>query len=146
MAAKRVRGRASCSGNHLMTVFFASRSSYPSKAGSIRLSRLAVAMAMTGVLTACAVGPDYHRPAITVGQDYKAVETDTVNPGWVRAQAQDDALRPDWWTLFNDQTLTRMIENLLDANFDLARAEALYRQSQATLRATRAGFFPTLGV
>lgn len=97
-------------------------------------------------LSACAVGPDYQRPGFTVGDEYKAAQSDTANPGWVRAAPQDDALRSDWWAVFEDATLDEMMDNLLGANFDLARAEALHRQSQATLKATQAGFFPTLGV
>ena len=108
------------------------------------LKAIGVAMIVTGI-SACAVGPDYQRPAIAVGEEFKASQSDTANPGWVRAQPQDDVLRSDWWTVFEDETLDQMMDNLLGANFDLARAEALYRQSQATLKATQAGFFPTLG-
>lgn len=113
-----------------------------------------VAAAVTG-LTACAVGPDYQRPDIAVGTEYGALgpdaagsdatDSDALNPGWVRAQPRDDHLRSDWWIVFDDPTLDQMMENLLDTNFDLARAEALYRQAQATLQATRSGLFPTLG-
>lgn len=106
---------------------------------------LGISIIMVGI-SACAVGPDYQRPEIAVGAAYKAFQSDTVNPGWVRAKPQDDALRSDWWTVFNDATLDEMMDNLLGANFDLARAEALHRQSQATLKATQTGFFPTLGV
>lgn len=97
------------------------------------------------IVAGCAVGPDYQRPDIAVGAEYGAAESETANRGWVRAQPQDDALRSDWWTMFDDPTLNQMMGNLLDTNFELARAEALYRQSQATLQATRAGLFPTLG-
>lgn len=96
-------------------------------------------------LAGCAVGPDYQRPDIAVGAEYGAADSDAANRGWVRAQARDDVLQPDWWTAFNDPTLNRMMDNLLDTNFELARAEALYRQAQATLQATRSGLFPTLG-
>lgn len=113
------------------------------------LRTMCVAAAVVGV-AACAVGPDYQRPDIAVGAEYGALgpdaaDSDALNRGWVRAQPQDDDLRSDWWALFDDPTLDQMMENLLNTNFDLARAEALYRQAQATLQATRSGLFPTVG-
>lgn len=110
-----------------------------------RFTRWAVATAGMLALSACAVGPDYQRPAIDVGQSYKSVDVETANEGWVLATPQDDALRADWWLAFNDVTLDSMMERLAQGNFDLERAEAQYRQAQATLRATRAGLFPTVG-
>lgn len=98
-------------------------------------------------LAGCATGPDYQRPDIAVGTEYGAADLmDTAaNRGWVRVEPDEDALRSDWWTIFNDPTLNQMMENLLDTNFELERAEALHRQAQATLQATRAGLFPVLG-
>lgn len=120
--------------------------SYPLFPRAFRALCLTAAVAS---LAACAVGPDYQRPDITVGTEYGAVASDaasdTINAGWVRAQPHDDALRANWWTLYGDPTLDQMMENLLDTNFDLARAEALHRQAQATLQATRASLFPALG-
>lgn len=72
-------------------------------------------------------------------------ESLAVNRGWVPALPGHDAVLTNWWTLFGDPTLDTMMQNVLAANFDLAQAEAVFRQSQATLRATRAGLFPTLG-
>lgn len=111
------------------------------------LNRIVPALALALGLSACAVGPDYQRPELDVGTAFKTLPaTDAANAGWVLAQPQDDAVRPDWWTLFDDHTLNQMMGRMLDANFDLARAQALYEQAQAALRATRAGFFPTVGV
>ena len=116
--------------------------SYPLFSRVCRSACLAVAVAG---LAACAVGPDYQRPDIAVGMEYGAATPEIDNAGWVRVQPQDARLDVNWWSLFSDPTLGQMMENLLDANFDLARAEAMYRQSRATLQATRAGLFPTLG-
>lgn len=112
---------------------------------SERLLKAATVGLVALVLAGCAVGPDYQRPDIAVGDEFGAADSDTANRGWVRVQPQDKALQPDWWTMFNDPVLDQMMDNLLDTNFELARAEALYRQAQATLQATRAGLFPTLG-
>lgn len=110
-----------------------------------RVFRMACVTAAVAGLTACAMGPDYQRPDISVGAEYGAADSEGINSGWVRVQPQEDALSSDWWTLFDDPTLDQMMENLLATNFDLAHAEALYRQAQATLQATRSGLFPTVG-
>ncbi|NYT64571.1 efflux transporter outer membrane subunit [Alcaligenaceae bacterium] len=101
------------------------------------------------LVAACAVGPDYQRPDLDVGSDYKQAMTteagNTANQGWVVAQPDDAALRGDWWALFNDPILDGLIAASNADNFDLAKAEAQYRQAQALLQSSRSGFFPTLG-
>lgn len=99
-------------------------------------------------LAGCAVGPDYQRPDIDVGAAYgqAAAEIDpSVNAGWVQASPGADTLRPDWWTLYGDDGLNRLMETLEAQNLDIRLAEARYRQAQASLQAARSGFFPTVG-
>lgn len=108
--------------------------------------------ALLMLVSACAVGPDYQRPSLDVGSQYKeaagqqAFVTDTnATQGWVLARPSDHALRSDWWATFNDPTLNDLMTALNAENYDIARAEAQYRQAQALLRSSRSGFFPTLG-
>ena len=99
-------------------------------------------------LAGCAVGPDYQRPDIDVGAAYgqAAAEIDpSVNAGWVQASPGADTLRPDWWTLYGDDGLNRLMETLEAQNLDIRLAEARYRQAQASLQTARSGFFPTVG-
>lgn len=49
-----------------------------------------------------------------------------------------------WWTDFNSQDLNALIETSLATNFDIAKAWATLRQSEATLREARSGLFPSL--
>lgn len=117
----------------------------PSRWRSLGISVLAL------MLTACAMGPDYQRPAIDVGDTYKEMDRAQpmdgaqVNSGWVRAQPADSLMPGDWWTLFNDPVLSGLMATLQTANLDIAQAEAQYRQAQALLQSTRSGLFPTLG-
>jgi len=52
--------------------------------GSVRLGLIA---ALGGLLSACMVGPDYHRPAVPVPAQYKEL------PGWTAAAPADGAPR-----------------------------------------------------
>jgi len=93
----------------------------------------------TVLLAGCAVGPDYQRPVIDVGAQYRQAQ------GWTPARPADDALRADWWRLFNDPTLDGLMQAVLISNQTIAQVEAQYRQAQALLEASGALFFPTLG-
>ncbi len=94
-------------------------------------------------LSACAVGPDYQRPAIDVGVGYKEGQEQV--PGWKPAHPRDDAQRGQWWTVYGDPVLDGLMRQLNTANQDVAVAEANYRQAQALVQGARAGFFPTIG-
>jgi NodT family efflux transporter outer membrane factor (OMF) lipoprotein len=106
--------------------------------------RLLTALALCGALAACAVGPDYVRPAVDTGVAYKEGQDDT--PGWKPAQPSDHADRGAWWQVYQDPVLDDLMRRLDAANLDIAQAEANYRQAQALVRGARAAFFPTVGV
>src|SRR5262245_23529363 len=64
----------------------------------IGVHRCLSAVALSCLLTACTVGPNYERPGIDAPQNYRfedAVARDTVNT--------------TWWTQYNDQELNRLI-------------------------------------
>lgn len=98
---------------------------------------------LCAALSACAVGPDYQRPAIDVGAAYKEGQASV--PGWKPAQPRDTVQRGQWWALYGDPVLDGLMAQLDAANQDVAVAEANYRQAQALVRGSRAGFFPVIG-
>ncbi len=100
--------------------------------------KVSVAAALAASLGACAVGPDYQRPSITVGANYKETK------GWTQAVPSDTALRADWWRSYDDPVLDRLMDALLAANQNIAQAQAQYLQAQALVQSARAGFFPIL--
>lgn len=109
--------------------------------------------ALTGLLSlallaGCAVGPDYRRPDIDLGADYKQAVVKphpSANAGWVQVDANAPVLRSDWWSLYEDSVLDDLMVELQAQNLDLRLAEARYRQAQASLQSARSGFFPTVG-
>jgi NodT family efflux transporter outer membrane factor (OMF) lipoprotein len=91
------------------------------------------------LLGGCAVGPNYTRPVVDVGTSYRETQ------GWMPATPRDAELRGDWWKLYGDPELDRLMNELLVSNLTIAQAEAQYREAQALVQSARANFFPTVG-
>lgn len=84
-------------------------------------------------LTACMVGPDYHRPTVETPAAYD----------YVGAQAlETDAI--SWWKQLDDPVLDALIDKALLQNNDLAVAAARVDEFYGHLMSTRAGLFPQL--
>lgn len=90
------------------------------------------------LLSACAVGPDYHTPDVTSPAQFKAAE------GWRQATPSDAVARGAWWEIYNDAQLNALVERLNTSNQTVAQYEAQYRQARALVRSSRAAFLPTL--
>lgn len=108
------------------------------------------------LMSACAVGPDYQRPDIDIGDDYRqrgghgldnvsAAPASPGNEGWTPARPQDHVERGEWWRIYRDSTLDELMTRLNAANQTIAQAEANYRQAQALVQQARSGFFPVVG-
>jgi len=91
------------------------------------------------LLGACAVGPNYQRPAVDAPAAFKEAPA-----GWKPAQPQDAQARTKWWEVFGDSELSALVERVAGANQTLREALANYNRAQALARQARAGFFPTL--
>ena len=114
----------------------------PSSMPRFRVCRLASAVMLATLLSACAVGPDYVRPSQDLGETYKAAAM----PGWNAAQPGDHLPRGPWWEIYDDAILNDLMRQLDLGNQNVAQAEANYRAAIATLRNTRADLFPNVGV
>jgi NodT family efflux transporter outer membrane factor (OMF) lipoprotein len=99
---------------------------------------LAVTLAATTALSACAVGPNYHRASVTTPTAFKEVA------GWTPAIPADGVDRGDWWSVFNDPILDGLEAKVAISNQNLAAAEASYRQAHAMVAEDRAALFPTV--
>ncbi|VVE34268.1 RND transporter [Pandoraea horticolens] len=96
----------------------------------------ATLLAVTALLGACAVGPDYHRPEVSTPPDWK---TDGY---WRLAQPSHAPLQPDWWKGFREPALDALETQALAQNQTLAAAVAHYDQAQATLSGISAQRLP----
>jgi len=90
------------------------------------------------LMSACAVGPDYHKPEMAAPAQFKAAQ------GWRQATPSDSLARGAWWELYGDAQLNGLVEKLNSSNQTVAQYEAQYRQAKALVRSSRGAFFPTL--
>ncbi|WP_010098215.1 TolC family protein, partial [Burkholderia ubonensis] len=104
-----------------------------------RLSALAMSLA----LAACAVGPDYERPASAVSARFARDESPATQRDAAPAGTSADA-DAAFWRGFGDSALTRLIDAALAANQDLQLAVSRYDASNALLRETRFDQIPTI--
>jgi NodT family efflux transporter outer membrane factor (OMF) lipoprotein len=85
----------------------------------------------------CMVGPNYHPPAAAVPDRWAGPIPDpaAVPPGIDLAQ---------WWTVFDDPTLTSLEERAVRSNLDLKQSEARIRQARAARGIAASGLGPTV--
>lgn len=100
-----------------------------------RLTPLALAVLLSG----CAVGPDYLRPANWLPAAFKEAPTAVA-----AAKAENPAIDNRWWTLFNDSTLNELVDQALLGNADLRSAIARVEQADAAAREAGASLFPNV--
>lgn len=92
------------------------------------------------VLSACTVGPNYHRPVVNVPTTYRGADPTGPAPGTAASFGDEK-----WWTVFEDPELQKLIRTGLQQNFDVRIAATRIQQAQAQLVITRAQQFPNIG-
>ena len=94
---------------------------------------LAVAVWMAG----CAVGPNYHRPAVQTPENFRA-------PDPLPAPQAASLADLKWWDVFKDEKLQDLMRTALVQNYDLRDAAARVEEARANLGITRSNQFPQL--
>lgn len=101
---------------------------------------MAICSALIAGLLGCAVGPNYHRPAVETTASFK-------EQGDWKPSEPDDALdRGEWWQIFHDPVLDDLERQVDVSNLNLKAAADSYRQAQALVAQARAAWWPTLSV
>jgi len=112
------------------------------------LTSLLVLIAPLLFSSACAVGPNYKRPAAIVAPAYKEPPPEAFKEaqaaGLQPANPSDAFQKGKWWEIYNDPALNALEEQVNISNQNVLGAEANYREAKALVRASRAGLFPTL--
>jgi NodT family efflux transporter outer membrane factor (OMF) lipoprotein len=103
------------------------------------MSRRSLAL-LVMLASACSVGPDYRRPEVTVPTAYKELGD------WKTAEPSDDLARGPWWERYGDAELSRLEQQVTEANQNLAAAEARFRQARALVSSARADWWPTVTI
>jgi outer membrane protein, multidrug efflux system len=91
------------------------------------------------LLSGCAVGPDFLRPLTSLPERFHSEATAPE-----QAEALPAPLDPNWWTLFQDQTLDDLVTRSLADNQSLAAAVARVENAEAAARAAGADFYPAV--
>jgi multidrug efflux system outer membrane protein len=86
-------------------------------------------------LTACTVGPNYERPGIDAPQKYRFEDA-----------AARDTVNTKWWTLYNDQELTRLIGIALAENKSVLIAAARVEEFYGRYGVQRGQQFPQVAL
>ena len=102
----------------------------------------ALALGVSLVLTGCAVGPDYHRPAPPAAQAYTAAAPDI--DGGAQHFVRDMDIPGQWWTLFHSQPLNGLIDDALKNNPDAAAAQAALKAAWENVHAQRGFYWPSV--
>jgi multidrug efflux system outer membrane protein len=104
---------------------------------SVRFASSLIALFAFGLLSACMVGPNYHRPPVQTPATYRDLSG---NPQ-LQAQAASYADLP-WWQVFKDPKLQELIRTALKQNYDLQLATERIAAARAQLAITRSSLFP----
>src|SRR3984885_15844336 len=100
-----------------------------------------VALAVAGILTGCNLAPVYDPPHYLLSDSYQG-------SGPFRVAQPQDALsaRGDWWTLFGDEQLNRLEEQLVRENPTLEAASEAYTQARDLAAEAQSRLYPQIGV
>ncbi len=104
---------------------------------------------LVSLLAACAVGPDFKRPAAPAVSGYGVRPTTTVATAKVAGGEPQHFsiggdIPADWWTLFHSPALNALIEQALAHNADLKAAQAALTVARENTRAGRGAYYPAV--
>jgi len=90
------------------------------------------------LLSACKVGPNYHRPDAPVANAYKE------DQGWKPAAPAQVPADEQWWSIYDDPQLDALERQVVVSNQTLQASEAAYRAATEQIGIDRGPLFPTI--
>ena len=112
------------------------------------LHRKHLVLCLTTLLTGCAVGPNFKKPAPPPVKDYISSLLSTtrsstnVAGGEAQSFATGQDIAGDWWTLFHSKPLNDLIARSLKANPNLKAAQAALEEARENVKAQRGAYYP----
>ena len=113
-------------------------------------SAVAALLTIGTLVSGCAVGPNFRRPAAPAVDAYTrspqttATASSDVAGGEAQRLVSSRDVPDAWWTLFESPALNAMVEEALRASPTLIGAQQALRQAIELVAAQRGGFFPTV--
>jgi NodT family efflux transporter outer membrane factor (OMF) lipoprotein len=98
---------------------------------------MAIGTAGAVALTACAVGPNYHRASAPPSPAFKAGQ------GWAPATPAQ-VTNQRWWSIYDDPTLSKLEEQVEVSNQNVKEAVANYYAAREAVAVDRSGFLPDI--
>jgi len=86
------------------------------------------------------LAPDYHPAEFVVPASWHGASP------FVEAKPSDDELRADWWTLYDDPVLNKLMEQAMAANPDLQAAAERFVQARDMMMKVRSQRIPQIGL
>ncbi len=99
---------------------------------------LALSALLGLTLTGCTVGPNYRQPPVVQPEAFKS------SPG--AAHDQPPLIAPEWWRLYREPELDRLIATATASNQTLKRAVAAVDEARALARVAGSYLAPTVGI
>lgn len=108
--------------------------------GGVLLLMLALSACQSDWLPHVDLAPSYEPPQYVVPASWHGASP------FVEAKPADDELRPDWWQLYNDSVLDRLVEQAMAANPGLQAAAERFVQARDVMMQVRSRRIPQIGV
>jgi multidrug efflux system outer membrane protein len=102
---------------------------------AMNLTKKLSVLAVSAVLAACAVGPDYKQPELAAPDQFVSASDQQFSPA---------AVESDFWKSFGDERLNTLIEQALTANHDIRIATSRLLEARALRGEARLDFAPTV--
>lgn len=116
------------------TLFSVTVPSVAAAACALRRSHIALAAVVALPLAACAVGPDFVSPEAPLTDNFAGA-----NNRSIKTDHQDYV---DWWLVFRDPTLNKLIQIAYNQNLTLLAAGTRVLQARAVLGIATGAFYP----
>lgn len=109
------------------------RTRSPRRARSARIRWWVAVLTLPFALSACAIGPNYRRPAIDMPPAYHGAES---------AASPESIADVPWWSLFQDPVLESLIDEALTNGYDMRIVATRVEQARYAVGVTRADLLP----
>ncbi len=97
-------------------------------------------LGLVAPLAACAVGPNFHAPAVPTVATYTPHQDGPGGPRLISGEKVD----AQWWHVFGSADLNALVDTALQHNPSLTAAQETLRAAHETMLAQRAQFFPSV--
>jgi outer membrane protein, multidrug efflux system len=105
----------------------------------MKTTKLLGIVAVLALEGGCMMGPKYKRPTVDVPQEYRA-------PAPQQASQASSMGNEQWWQVYQDPVLVRLIHTAIAQNYDVRIAAARVLEAQAQVGITRANQLPSANV